>query len=44
MLDVSFIITFLLAQIIDLVLPGSNFQLDSLNGPTRWPIPGAFKT
>lgn len=43
MLDVSFIITFLLAQIIDLVLQGSDFQLDSLNGPTRWPIPGADK-
>ena len=41
MLDISFIIPYLVAKIIDLFLPGSNFELDSLNGPTRWPIPGA---
>lgn len=41
MLDISFIMSYLLAQIIDLVLPGSTFELDSLNGPTHWPIPGA---
>lgn len=41
MLDILFIIPCLLAKIIDLVLPGSNFELDSLNGLTHWPIPGA---
>ncbi len=42
MLDISFIVSYLVAQIIDLVLPGSSFELDSLNGPTRWPNPGAI--
>jgi hypothetical protein len=41
MLDLSFIIPYLVAKIIDLVLPGSNFELDSLNSLTRWPIPRA---
>lgn len=41
MLDIQFIFPCLVAKIIDLVLPGS-FELDSLNGPTRWPNPGAI--
>jgi hypothetical protein len=41
MLDVSFIMPYLLAKLIELILPGSHFELDGLNGPTRWQIPGA---
>ncbi len=44
MLDISFIIPCLLVKIIDLILPASNFELDSLNGPTRWQVPGARPT
>jgi hypothetical protein len=41
MLSVSFAWPALLAKLISSVLTGGSFELDSLNGPTLWPIPGA---
>ena len=38
MLDVSFSLANLVAMLFGIIHPGSDFELDSLNGPTRKPI------
>jgi len=41
MLSVSLSWVPLVSKLISFIMTGSSFELDSLNGPTLWPIPGA---
>lgn len=41
MLSVSFSWAALVSKLISFIMTGGSFELDSLNGPTLWPIPGA---